>query len=423
MPQLAPHVSVVRHTDEMNPGSKLFSNGDLASSLDHQLSKIADSVAGINEDRLLTVPEADLAEILEQEFLVEAPVLDQDRIVTHSVEDGFTTVREFGDEVRLKQTAVTFAVPYSGDRDVFLLRPNSFTFNAPTADLREGELLIYWSGPLNADAGAIKQGLDEQLKTIQKWLGWAAPQVATYNQQAKQRIAQELRARKDRILQRRNLESALGFPMRKRSDAATYTVPVARKKIVPTRSAGTVSPFRPEPVLDEEQYEAALAVLRNQRNSLERSPSTIAQLTEEDIRNILLVGLNSQFEGRAAGEVFNSNGKTDILIREGDRNIFIGECKIWKGPKAISEALDQLLGYLVWRDTKAALLLFIRSGVPSEVVAKAHAMIQEHPNFKRAGRNETEERRDFVLHANGDRSREIRLAFLPFVLPASRKAN
>ena len=121
--------------------------------------------------------------------------------------------------------------------------------------------------------------------------------------------------------------------------------------------------------------------------------------------------------------MFNSNGKTDILIREGDRNIFIGECKIWKGPKAISEALDQLLGYLVWRDTKAALLLFIRSGVPSEVVAKAHAMIQEHPNFKRAGRNETEERRDFVLHANGDRSREIRLAFLPFVLPASRKAN
>ncbi|MFJ2816112.1 hypothetical protein [Streptomyces sp. NPDC087294] len=401
----------------MNPGSKLFSNGELARSLDHQLGRIANSVAGINEDRLLSVPEPDLVEPLEQEFLVEAPALDRDGIVTHSVEDGYATVREFGEEVRLTQTAVTFAVPFSGDRSVFLLRPSSFTFSAPSADLRDGELLIYWSGPLNADAGAIRQGLDEQLKTIQKWLDWAALQVAAYNQQARQRITQEIQARKARILERRNIEAALGFPMRKRSDAATYTVPVTRRKIVPARIAGTVSPFRPEPVLDDEQYEAALAVLRNQRNSLERSPSTVAQLTEEDIRNILLVGLNSHFEGRAAGEVFNCTGKTDILIREQDRNIFIGECKIWKGPKAINEALDQLLGYLVWRDTKAALLLFIRSGVPSEVIAKTHGMIREHANFKRDGRNETGERRDFVLHANGDPAREIKLAFLSFVLP------
>ncbi|MFJ2404914.1 hypothetical protein ACIOUE_26810 [Streptomyces xanthochromogenes] len=401
----------------MNPGSRLFSNGELASSLDRQLGRITNVIEGINEDRLLTVPEQDLAEPLEQDFLVEIPVLDRDSIATDSVEDGFVSASQFGENVRIRQTSVTFVVPFSGDQSVFTLRPNEFTHSPPVGDLRAGELLIYWIGPLNPDPQAIKQGLEGRLAAVQQWLDWAARQITAYNQQVRHRITQGIQARKARILERRNLESALGFPMRRRSDAATYSVPVTRKKIVPVQPASPVSPFRPEPALADAQYEAALAVLRNQRNALERSPSTMAKLDEEDIRNILLVGLNQEFEGRAAGEVFNSNGKTDILIREGDRNIFIGECKIWRGPKAITEALDQLLGYLVWRDTKAALLLFIRSGVPSEIVGKANGMIREHPNFKRDGQHATDERHDFVLHANGDPLREIKLAFLPFLLP------
>ncbi|HVB46134.1 MAG TPA: DNA-processing protein DprA, partial [Streptosporangiaceae bacterium] len=111
-------------------------------------------------------------------------------------------------------------------------------------------------------------------------------------------------------------------------------------------------PYQPEPVLPEAQYEQALTVLRNARNALERTPSMTASLDEEKIRDLLLVFLNAQFEGAAAGEVFNAAGKTDILIRVEDRNVFIAECKIWKGPKTIPDALTQLLGYLAWRDTK-----------------------------------------------------------------------
>jgi hypothetical protein len=39
-----------------------------------------------------------------------------------------------------------------------------------------------------------------------------------------------------------------------------------------------------------------------------------ARLNEEQIRDLLLVNLNAQFEGKAGGEVFNGEGKTDILI-------------------------------------------------------------------------------------------------------------
>ena len=82
---------------------------------------------------------------------------------------------------------------------------------------------------------------------------------------------------------------------------------------------------------------------------------------------------------------------------------------------------DLLLSYLVWRDTKAALLLFIRSGETTTITEKAAAEIRNHPNFKRvAGTVVASERYDFVLHANGDPNQEIRLAFLPFALQDAR---
>lgn len=64
-----------------------------------------------------------------------------------------------------------------------------------------------------------------------------------------------------------------------------------------------------------------------------------AHLDEEKIRDLLLMSLNAQFEGAAAGEVFNAAGRTDVLIRAEDRNVLIAECKIWRGPKPIREAL------------------------------------------------------------------------------------
>jgi len=143
-------------------------------------------------------------------------------------------------------------------------------------------------------------------------------------------------------------------------------------------------------------------------------------LNEQTIRDLLLVNLNANFEGRAGAEMFNGAGKTDILVRDGDRNVFIGECKIWRGQAATTAAIDQLLSYLVWRDSKAALLIFIRTGNPTAIAAKAVAAVKDHPAHKRTLREgEPGERSDFILASLADPHREIQLALLPFVLPAS----
>lgn len=163
--------------------------------------------------------------------------------------------------------------------------------------------------------------------------------------------------RRGRHEQAHGVPKALGYPLKRRSDASDFEVPVRPRVLVPQPQPQANSAETPQYRLGEAEYEATLAVLEHQRNALERSPSLTAHLAEPEIRLLLLVGLNAVFEGQAMGEVFNSRGKTDILIPCCGQQCVRRRVQdlVWR--RGIQEAIDQLLGYLTWRDTKGALLL------------------------------------------------------------------
>jgi hypothetical protein len=104
---------------------------------------------------------------------------------------------------------------------------------------------------------------------------------------------------------------------------------------------------------------------------------------EEDIRNHLLALLQAGFRsGSATGESFNQAGKTDILLRYQNHNLFVAECKVWSGPKAFGDAITQLLGYLTRRDSKSALLVFVKNKDISGVLTSMQAHAPTHPQFE-----------------------------------------
>src|SRR2546422_484897 len=133
----------------------------------------------------------------------------------------------------------------------------------------------------------------------------------------------------------------------------------------------------------DEQFEDILRTIRAMGRSMERTPGAYSSLGEEDLRSVFLTSLNAQFEGGATGETFNVTGKTDILIRQGDRNLFTGECKIWDGPKTLTDAIDQVLGYLAWRDTRAAVVIFVGRKDFGAVVEKIPTTVTQHPQYRR----------------------------------------
>lgn len=140
---------------------------------------------------------------------------------------------------------------------------------------------------------------------------------------------------------------------------------------------------------------------------IERDPKAFATLDEENIRMHFLLHLNGHYEGAATGETFNRSGKTDILIRSGDRNVFIAECKFWHGPKGFDETIDQLLGYLTWRETKAAILIFNRTKDSSGIRVKMHEAMQARLECKKTIFHHPEGDSRYVLVKPSEPGKEI----------------
>ena len=150
---------------------------------------------------------------------------------------------------------------------------------------------------------------------------------------------------------------------------------------------------------------------------MERSPHAFAKMGEEDLRTHFLVQLNGLYEGQATAETFNFEGKTDILIRAEGKNVFIAECKFWKGSKALQETIDQLLGYLSWRDTKVALLIFNRNKEFGNVLAQIPDSVKSHPNYKKSFEQRSETEFRFILKSKLDENRELKATLLAFDVP------
>lgn len=147
---------------------------------------------------------------------------------------------------------------------------------------------------------------------------------------------------------------------------------------------------------------------------IERSPAAFASLDEEAIRSHFLLQLNGHYEGAATGETFNASGKTDILIRVENRNIFIAECKFWHGPKSINDAIDQLLGYLSWRDSKCALLVFNKTKDSSSVRLKMHEIMGSRPEHRKTLVHDPNGDSRYIFIKLEDPGREIQICTMLF---------
>ena len=147
--------------------------------------------------------------------------------------------------------------------------------------------------------------------------------------------------------------------------------------------------------------------------------STFHDIDEEGLRTHFLVQLNGHYEGQATGETLNYQGKTDILIRSSDRNVFVAECKFWGGPARLTETIDQLLGYLSWRDSKAAVLLFNRNKDFSKVLAAIPSTVKAHPNYQseKGKRGETGFR--YTFRHKDDAAKVLHVTVMAFDIPRS----
>lgn len=402
----------------------LFVTHDLDRSLRATMQKMQQEVEGLEENRLLNTPQEDLKNYLVEKYGIMPITLLRDQwYADHQdapVDVRHDQMRWIEDRSRPAMVAgerVEVRVPFEGESELFYTKANTFNMNPPRAVIDRNEVVLRYDTPAD-QARDIRSLVDQALRDIEQHLGWQRDMIDAHNRSLPNTAEQAIRQRRERLLAQSQRAEALGIPIRRRTDAPkTYTLPTVKLKAVPTLPPATTAQFKPEPVLAMELYEHILKVVQDMALVMERSPDAFKTMNEEALRQHFLVQLNGQFEGKATGETFNMGGKTDILLREGDRNVFIAECKFWKGPKAFGEAVEQLLGYATWRDGKTAILVFNRGTETSTVLTGIDNVAKAHANFKRGVEWSHESGIRYVFHSNGDKSRELILTVLVFHVP------
>jgi hypothetical protein len=405
----------------------LFSGTDAFSVIEGRKQQIGTEIKNLDSTRILNTSIEDLSTYFEEKYKLETPELHDDKAVADQQETQIEVYDEYGslrgDDRRIVRTGtrVELSIPFSGNGDLFEIQPSTFISMPPQGRVHDGLLIISVTGT-QLSQERVKADLHKQLADIRQYLGWLKSGIDPFNAGIRGLARQQIEHRRQKLLADRNLVAGLGFPLKRRDDALqTYVAPIVRKRIEPTLPPASTKPYQPEPILDEALYRSILDTINNMALVMERSPSAFATMDEEDLRQHFLVQLNGQYEGKATGETFNYQGKTDILIRENGRNIFIAECKFWKGEKAFHETIEQILSYLSWRDTKAAIILFNRNKGFSGVIEKMNAAATAHPLRKSGPSTEGETRSRYVFGQKNDPSREIVLTLLAFDVPQVRQ--
>ena len=378
------------------------------------------------ENQLLNTSIDDLCEYFADKYHIDIPVINRDEIIIEEPEE--TEVDVSGDikyavedqsqPANVPGVRIQITVPFTGIYGAFRYKPAASSHQPPRAHISMNNHLIFVITGVDLQADTVRQEFDGKLDIIDDYLDSLRKSANTLNDQLNSIARHWIDKRRTRLLAYRNLAASIGYTLRQREDSpGTYTVPEVRRRIVPKPPEASSQPYQPEPALDQENYEHILGVIENMAQVMEYSPAAFSKMDEEVLRWHFLVQLNGQYEGQATGETFNYGGKTDILIRSEGKNIFIAECKYWGGPQTLTGAIDQLLGYSSWRDTKVAIIVFNRNKDFTGVLDSIVPTTKEHPNFKRELKSRSETSFPFIFSHRDDANREMTLTIMAFDVP------
>ncbi len=316
-------------------------------------------------------------------------------------------------------------ISYQGDASMFRLYHSHRPVPCPVYNVEKGVLKKQYRLP-KEQINRIGEDVARDVKLANEYLDLVRTMVPRFNEHfltvAKEQFGHRVYEFKANQAAAAKLAGS-GVKIRKpEAPAPTLVlVPVEKKTITIAKesSAGATSP---EYVIGIAEYEDILSTMQGMAHGMERIPSVFAGMGEEALRWILLVGLNGIYKGQATAETFNGTGKTDVLIRRDDKNVFIAECLMWGGQKKLTEKMDdQLFKYAMWRDSKLALIVFNRGGNFTQVIDTMRQTIKGHGQLIKEMDWKHDAGARYLFRRHDDPQRHFVLTALAFDVPAPEK--
>ena len=405
---------------------KPFRDGDTFATFRNVVDNAVSEIDKLDNEYVLKTSPTELEQYYIDKVLIEPLILHADDYyieeqtgtrldVTHHF-DRFTSP---GERTIVQATQLNIAIPYEGNSGLWGISASTFSHSGYSElDIRDDVVVFTHTYPDDsADSAKIKSEIEGNVKSLADAVINLKHNVDSHNQTSPQTIKTALERKRKKAEASINAISELGIPLKRKDKPVTFIAPTVRRKKPPQRPKASTEKYSPEPTLDSDEYEHILDVLRSMSLVIERSPASFSTLDEEAIRTHFLLQLNGHYDGDATGETFNAVGKTDILIRVENKNIFIAECKFWRGPKGYNQAIDQLLRYMSWRDTKCALLVFNKTKDSTAVRNKMHEVMESRTEFRKTISHDDSGDSRYILIKDDDPGKEIIITAQLFDIP------
>lgn len=382
--------------------------------------KIKSEIENKGKEYILGVNEEEFKAYLIDKYSLEplaidynSEILDEPTVSKEWLEDSF-----YREKYQTDVFSFTIRYQFTGSSVLFRVQPSTWTMTSAEIYVNDQNKTVSFGFKLyKKDPEEFKRTKSDLQRraftnlenTNQIAISWMQSLSSTINSLFQQQ--------KNKYLQENDFFAAINVKVNKETNSV-FTAPTIKKKIIPQPTVSKNKEFSSEPMMAKEMYDDILKVIYDLGKSMEKKPSTYKNKDEEGIRDQFLLVLETRYDGTTAtGETFNRGGKTDIILKyaKDGSNLFVAECKFWHGASEFLKAISQLFDrYLTWRDSKAALMLFVANKDFSGVIKTIKEEVSNHPYYIKSIGTRGETSFSFHFHLPQDKDKIVHLEIIAF---------
>ena len=168
--------SATEHVIHMPRDNLLFTKYDWFSVEEHQKNQLKYEVGTYDGNRLLNTSVDDLSDYFANKYSLDVPVLQRDAIVADQRETKVDKSHDFrygprfdGRPILVDGSTVEITVPFTGDGQLFSVRPTTFSMNSPRGDICGNTLVLQFTG-VDQSSEQLKSEIEKAVTDIETHL-------------------------------------------------------------------------------------------------------------------------------------------------------------------------------------------------------------------------------------------------------------
>ena len=399
---------------------RAFNEIDSFTYTDKLHERITSEIEGLTKEYILGVDENDYKNYLIEKYTLEPLKIffDKEKIERPTSSKEWFEDRFYGEKYQRDVYHFSVAYPFTVSPALFKIHPSTWAMTSYDINIDERNFLVSFSLKLTKlEPEEFQRQKDTAKNSAFANVDNANAFARAWNLQLQSVVTNSFSKQKSKYNKENDFFAAINIPFDKDTQSI-FTPPIIKKREIPQPLVNKNQEFSSEPIMGNKMYEDILKIIYDAGKSMERKPVLYISKDEEGLRDQFLFILETRYDAiTASGETFNRSGKTDIILKYAmdGTNLFVAECKFWHGFKGLLETISQLFDrYLTWRDSKVAVMIFVKNNDFTSVLKNIATETRNHPYYVKDSGHRGESSFSYIFRLPQDSEKHVFLEVMAF---------